>query len=410
MTRIACHPGDKIIMATIRARRQADGGTRYTAVIRIRRAGVVIHQEARTFALRTAATSWAKHREVALEDPVILAKARQGSCTLSSLIRWYIDSFRSISKWQRTKQSQLEFLERHPFGASDALTLTTASLIDHVRSRRVGGAGPATVGNDLTWIGVVLRAAKSVKQLPVPPGIVEEARAACHELRLISKSRRRKRRPTAEEKQKLDQYFRRRDKRSTIQMFDVWHFAIESAKREAEICRLEWTDIDEAGRTGLVRDAKHPYAKEGNHKRFKLTPEAWAIVQRQPRASRYIFPYNPKSISTAFTRACHLLGIIDLRFHDGRHEGTSQLFERGYQIHEVAQITLHDSWNELKRYTNLQPENLRDLPPAQPAAKARQRGTTRRPAKVNRPSGAVGRSVRRGRMHSPATATSVRQA
>jgi len=42
----------------------------------------------------------------------------------------------------------------------------------------------------------------------------------------------------------------------------------------------------------------------------------------------------------AFTRACKVLGIVDLRFHDSRHEGTSQLFERGYQIHEVAQVTL----------------------------------------------------------------------
>ena len=32
--------------------------------------------------------------------------------------------------------------------------------------------------------------------------------------------------------------------------------------------------------------------------------------------------------------------IEDLCFHDGRHEGTSRLFERGYQIHEVPQFTL----------------------------------------------------------------------
>jgi hypothetical protein len=56
-----------------------------------------------------------------------------------------------------------------------------------------------------------------------------------------------------------------------------------------------------------------------------------------------------------------LLGIEDLHFHDGRHEGTSQLFERGYQIHEVAQFTSHDSWNELKRYANLRPENVREI-------------------------------------------------
>jgi integrase len=101
--------------------------------------------------------------------------------------------------------------------------------------------------------------------------------------------------------------------------------------------------------------------REGNHRRFRYTPEAWAIAQTQPRTGPYIFPYDPQSVGSAFTRACQLLGIKDLRFHDLRHEATSRLFGRGYQIHEVAQFTLHDSWNELKRYANLKPENVRDI-------------------------------------------------
>ena len=42
-------------------------------------------------------------------------------------------------------------------GKTNALTLTSAQLIDHVRSRRAKGAGPATVANDLVWLGVVLQ-------------------------------------------------------------------------------------------------------------------------------------------------------------------------------------------------------------------------------------------------------------
>jgi integrase len=155
-------------------------------------------------------------------------------------------------------------------------------------------------------------------------------------------------------------------------------FAIASARRESEICRLEWRDNDKATRTGMVRDAKHPTAKDGNHRRFKYTPEAWALVSAQPQTAEYIFPYDPKSVGAAFTRACKLLGIQDLRFHDLRHEATSRLFERGYQIHEVAQFTLHDSWNELKRYTNLKPENLRDIAPAKAGSvRARPRKSSR---------------------------------
>jgi len=52
------------------------------------------------------------------------------------------------------------------------------------------------------------------------------------------------------------------------------------------------------------------------------------------------------------------LGIEDLHFHDLRHEATSRLFEQGYSIEQVATVTLHESWQELKRYTQLRPETL----------------------------------------------------
>jgi len=298
-------------MATIAPRRQANGTLRYTAIVRIRKGSQIIHRESKTFSHRGA----------------ILAK--QGDVSLKSLVRWYIDNFGSISKWQRSKQSQLEFLERHPIGNSNAFELTTTSLVDHIRSRRSEGAGPATVSNDLTWIGVVFRAAKSVKGLALPSSIVDEARTACRELRLIRKSRRRDRRPTTAELEKLDQLFSRRDRRAEIPMRDIMWFAIHTGRRESEICRLAWADNDDVSRIGWVRDAKHPTAKEGNDRQFKYTPEAWDIVQRQPRGSEFIFPYDPKSVCAAFTRAHQLLGILDLRFHDLRHEATSRLFERG---------------------------------------------------------------------------------
>ncbi len=384
-------------MATIKARKQANGSTRYTAVVRVRRGTTVLHQESRTFTHRTAALSWAKHREVALEEPAALGRQRHGTPTLAELIRWYINTFETVSRWQRSKQTHLEFLERHSLSKIEALTLTSADLIRHVQSRRAEGAGPATVLNDLIWVGVVLRAAKSVKELPVNPEIVQQARNACRELRLVGKSRKRTRRPTADELTRLREHFKSRDRRATIPMLPVMEFAIASARRESEICRLERRDNDETNRTGLVRDAKHPTGKEGNHRRFKYTPEAWALVSAQPETSERIFPYDAKSVGAAFTRACHLLGIQDLRFHDLRHEAISRLFERGYQIHEVAQFTLHESWNELKRYTNLKPENLRDIAP-QTASKPRSK--SRKSSRVaNQPSDAGHQSAQRDLWH-----------
>lgn len=218
------------------------------------------------------------------------------------------------------------------------------------------------------------------------PEIVQQARAACRELRLVGKPRSRTRRPTAEELKRLSEHFKSRDQRAEIPMQAIMDFAIASARRGAEICRLEWRDNDKANRTGLVRDAKHPTGKDGNYRRFKYTPEAWALVEAQPEAAERIFPHDPKSIGAAFTRACRLVGIEDLRFHDLRHEATSRSFEHGYQIHEVAQFTLHESWNELKRYTNLKPENVREI--LTPSARKSRTKTRKSSPRANRPSAA----------------------
>ena len=252
--------------------------------------------------------------------------------------------------------------------------------------------------NDLIWIGVVLRAASSVRELSVRPQVAQEAGEACGTLRLIGKARKRARRPTFQELAQLRDYFVARDKRAEIPMVAIMDFAITSARRQAEITRLEWRDNDAIGRTGLVRDAKHPRHKEGNHRCFKYTPEAWNIVERQPREGEYIFPYDAKSVGAAFTRACGVLGIKDLHFHDLRHEATSRLFERGYQIHEVAQFTLHDSWNELKRYANRKPENVRDL--TAPVVMGGLHDYRHKAVLVpHTPSLDAGRSARRGRSH-----------
>ena len=350
-------------MPTIIVRPRLDGSIGYTARVRIRKNQKVVHQETMTFSTRSAAEKWGKRREVELEDPHLLALAKHGETTLASVIRWYIDSFQHISQWQRSKQSALLFLERHEIGKVDVLQFTTEQLVEHVRARRASGVSGATAANDLIWISLVLETAKAARGLPVNPAVVAEARLVCHKLRLISRSRRRDRRPTNDELERLDQYFFNRDRHScsVIPMRTMMWFAIESSRREAEICRLEWDDNDAAGRTGLVRDAKHPRSKDGNHLKFKYTPAGWEIVQQQPRRGRHIFPYDPKSVSSAFTEACKVLGINDLRFHDLRHEATSRLFELGYEIHEVAQFTLHRSWDELKRYANLRPENLREI-------------------------------------------------
>jgi integrase len=72
-----------------------------------------------------------------------------------------------------------------------------------------------------------------------------------------------------------------------------------------------------------------------------------------PRTHTEIFPFSAESISAAFTRACQLLGIENLHFHDLRHEGISLLFEMGKTIPQAAAVSGHRSWTSLQRYSHI---------------------------------------------------------
>lgn len=339
-------------MATITKRRAADGAWRYTAQIRIRREGKPLHTEAKTFASKGAADSWAKRREIELEAPGALD--RKPKDTVADLIDRYVLEFEPVMRWRRSKAIDLDRLKRHDIASRVAATLTAQDLIEHIQKRVAAGAAPSTAGNDLVWLGGVLRTARTVWKVPVSPHIVEDARDACRRLRMVAPSKRRDRRPTQAEIDRLLAYFRG-SQRHQIPMVDIIEFAIASGRREAEICALLWSDIDRKSSVVLVRDVKHPTGREGNHQLAKLTTAALAAIDRQAKVVDRIFPYKSKSIGNSFTKACQMLGIDDLHFHDLRHEATSRLFEAGYSIPEVAQFTLHRSWKDLQRYANLRP-------------------------------------------------------
>ena len=149
----------------------------------------------------------------------------------------------------------------------------------------------------------------------------EDASLFLRKLGLIRKGKERSRRPTLEELDRLMEHFGRvRENRpSSIPMQKIIAFAIFSTRRQEEITRIKWDDLD--GDRILVRDMKHPGDKIGNNVYCELPPEALAIIRSMPRKKEEIFSYSTDAISAGFTRACKFLGIQDLRFHDLRHEG-----------------------------------------------------------------------------------------
>ena len=53
--------------------------------------------------------------------------------------------------------------------------------------------------------------------------------------------------------------------------------------------------------------------------------------------------------------------LVNLTFHDLRHEATSRFFEKGLNPMQVAAITGHKTLQMLKRYTHLKAEDLAEM-------------------------------------------------
>jgi len=345
-------------MATIRARKKVDGTVSYTAQIRIKKHGATVYQENQTFARKQAAVAWARRREAELYEPGAIDRANRKGTTVKEMIDRYLVEMEKVQPLGKTKSATLEAIAETEFGQVLDSNITSQRLVDYAlwrMSEEGGGVQPQTAGNDLAHLGAVLSIARPAWGYEVDPHAMSDARKVLRKLGYKMKSRERNRRPTLNELCKVLTHFvgilQRRPR--SINMLKMTGFAMFSTRRQDEICRIRWADLDEVGRRVLVRDMKNPGQKIGNDVWCHLPEQAWLILQSMPQTCAEIFPYDSGSVSTAWARACKFLEIEDLHFHDLRHEGVSRLFEMDWDIPRVASVSGHRDWNSLRRYTHL---------------------------------------------------------
>ena len=339
-------------MANILPRKRADGTTGYTANIRIKRGGVIVHREAQTFDREQAAISWAKKRETELAEPGALDKARGkfNDPTLAAVIGQYNEE--KQKEHGKTKTQVLRTIAASDLAKMKCSEITSPHIVAFAKSLEVT---PQTVGNYMSHLSSIFTVARPAWGYPLDNQAMEDARVVLGKLGLVSRSRHRNRRPTLDELDRLMKYYMVMEakRRDTIPMTRIIPFAIFSTRRQEEISRILGKDLDRANMELLVRDMKNPGEKIGNDVRTTLTPEALQLIDTQPKTDDRIWPYNSDSVSTSFTKACKLLGIEDLHFHDLRHDGISRLFELGWNIPHVAMVSGHRTWTSLKRYTHI---------------------------------------------------------
>lgn len=138
--------------------------------------------------------------------------------------------------------------------------------------------------------------------------------------------------------------------------------AVETAMRREEIALLRWEHIDLKNRVAHLPDTKNGSARD-----VPLSSRATDLLKTLDRTGERPFDVRADAITRAFIRArdrarreyeaaCRQNKrkadpsfLVDLRFHDLRHEATSRLAEV-FPLHELTRITGHKDPRMLMRY------------------------------------------------------------
>jgi integrase len=127
--------------------------------------------------------------------------------------------------------------------------------------------------------------------------------------------------------------------------------------RRGEVLSLTWENVSKADRMALL-----PLTKNGEARSVPLSPLALQVLADRCDACQWtpeghaetlVFPISANAFRLAWERVKHRAGVVDLRFHDLRHEAISRFFELGLSVPEVALISGHKDSRMLFRYTHL---------------------------------------------------------
>jgi integrase len=244
-------------MGTVIPRKFGDGSIRYQAQLLFMRSDKIVHRERRTFDRKQAASAWLERRETELAKPGALERLKDQDPTLAVVIDRHVDE--SIKKIGRTKAQVLRAIKSCDIANKRCSKIGSADIVAFA-NELVARMTPQTVANHLSHLGAVFAIAKPAWEYPLDQSAMKDAFVVTKRLGISTKSRERDRRPTLDELDKLMEHFGARQRRrpSSAPMQKIIAFAIFSTRRQEEITRIGWVDLDTKGSRVLIRDMKNP--------------------------------------------------------------------------------------------------------------------------------------------------------
>jgi integrase len=117
-----------------------------------------------------------------------------------------------------------------------------------------------------------------------------------------------------------------------------------TGQRREEVAQLSWTELDAESRTWLIPGER---SKNGKPHVVHLSDQAWAVLERSPKISEFVFSTSSGRYFQAFSRSKRdldkLCGITGWWLHDLRRTAVSGMARLGVQPHVADKILNHQS-------------------------------------------------------------------
>ncbi len=320
-------------MATYRKR-----GGKWQAIIRHKDIGT----RARSFHTKQAAIKWVISVEEQLEAGTF-GTLRPTRFTLGELLKRYSNEVNPAKCAATTELCHLQRLIRDRLSSLRVSQLTSQTIAAFRDHRLLDGR--RTCHYDLILIRHCLKIAMNewglmlssnrvdrVKMPPSPPS--RNQRLEDGELERLEEAAKQTKNP---------------------HIWPIIVFPIETGMRRGEILGLQWEHVDLERRVAFL-----PLTKNGSSREVPLSTKAAQVLarQRQHNDTTSPLPVTPNGLRLAWDRLRSRAVLVDLCFHDLRHEAISRFFELGLNIPEVAVISGHKDPRMLFRYTHLRLEKL----------------------------------------------------
>lgn len=301
--------------------------------------------QTKTFDREADAKAWAAVIESEMIRGVYVDRSKSERTTLKDVIERYIEEVAPTHKGGKEEALRLKkILRDDPKLVVHSLAALTTRHFEQYRDRRLKEVGPGSVKRELGMLHCVIETVRKSHGMVENP--VSDVRRP-----IVRDARDTRLRPGEQEKL-LDAC--RASKNPWLAPAVI--LALETAMRRGALLSLRWEDVDFDRKVVKVKetDGGKPVPRE-----VPLSPLAIATLKSLPRAiSGDILLITTEALKQAFERARDRAGLGHIRFHDLRHEATSRLFERGWNVMKVAAVTGHKDLQSLKRYTNLRAEDL----------------------------------------------------